>query len=55
LSESDRNLLDFSHREVLQMHGTEIIEISGNWEQRFEKAVAFIEKQIPLKKVVSVL
>ena len=43
LSEVDRNLLDLSHREVLREHGIDIVDIKGDWEQRFEKAVEIID------------
>ncbi len=43
LSEADRNLLDLSHREILQQHDIGFVEISGSWEQRFEKAAEHIE------------
>lgn len=44
LSEVERNLLDFSHRKVLKDHNIEIIEITGDWDERFEKAVEHINK-----------
>lgn len=43
LSESDRNLLDRSHRAILDQHGIAITEINGNWDHRFLKAVTAIE------------
>ncbi len=43
LSEGVRNLLDLSHRQVLRDHNIDIIEINGNWKQRFEKAVEQIK------------
>jgi HTH-type transcriptional repressor of NAD biosynthesis genes len=46
LSEVDRNLLDLSHRQVLTDHKIDIIEIKGNWGERFEKAVEQINKLI---------
>lgn len=46
LSEYDRNLLDLSHRQVLQQHNIEITEITGNWEQRFDKAVRIIKQKM---------
>jgi len=46
LSEAERNSLDLSHRQVLKDHNIEIIEVNGNWEQRFKKAVAQISKLI---------
>ncbi len=46
LSEADRNLLDLSHRQVLTDHNIDIIEIKGDWSERFEKAVEQIKKLI---------
>ncbi len=39
LSETDRNALDLSHRQVLNDHYIEITEIKGDWAARLEKAV----------------
>ena len=44
LNEAERNLVDLSHRKICKEFGLEIHEIKGNWEERFEKAVALIEK-----------
>lgn len=46
LSEAERNKLDHSHRQVLIDHNIEIIEISGNWNERFEKAIGQINQLI---------
>jgi HTH-type transcriptional regulator, transcriptional repressor of NAD biosynthesis genes len=46
LSEAERNLLDHSHRQVLKDHNIEIIEVKGDWNERFEKAVEQINKLI---------
>ncbi len=46
LSENDRNLLDISHRNILQQHNIDITEITGDWEQRFDKAVTTIKQII---------
>lgn len=46
LSEGERNLLDRSHRQVLLDHNIDIVEIKGDWDQRFEKAVEHINKLI---------
>ena len=51
LCETDRNLLDLSHREILKQHNIDFIEIKGNWEQRFEKAVEQIERIIKEKSM----
>lgn len=39
LSEDERNKLDFSHRQVVKEANLPVIEISGNWEERFQQAV----------------
>ena len=44
LSETDRNLLDASNRSILQENNIAFIEISGNWQQRFDKAVEHINR-----------
>ena len=46
LSESERNLLDSSHRNVLIDHNIDIIELKGDWNQRFNIAVEQINKLI---------
>ena len=46
LSELERNLLDLSHRQILADHNIKIVEITGNWEDRFQKAVEQINKQL---------
>ncbi len=46
LSKMDRDLLDRSHREVLTDHQIKLVEISGNWQSRFEQAVSEISKLI---------
>lgn len=46
LNESDRNLLDISHRQILTQHNIEIVEITGDWEQRFKQAVTIIKQTI---------
>jgi len=46
LSEAERNLLDLSHRQVLTDHKIDIIEIKGDWDERFEKAVEQVNKII---------
>jgi HTH-type transcriptional regulator, transcriptional repressor of NAD biosynthesis genes len=42
LGVNERNLLDRSHRQVLKDHHIEIIEITGGWDDRFNKAVEHI-------------
>lgn len=51
LSETDRNLLDTSHREILMQHKIDFAEITGNWEQRFEKAKEHIDRLVAMKKM----
>lgn len=46
LSEEERNLLDLSHRQVLKDHNIEFTEITGDWVERFVKAVEHINKLI---------
>lgn len=46
LSEVERNLLDLSHRQVLTEHQIKIVEIKGDWNDRFEKAVEQINKLV---------
>jgi len=46
LSEEDRNELDISHRKVLKKHNINYLEISGNWDERFEKSKFYIDKLI---------
>ena len=50
LSEIERNLLDLSHRQVLTENQIEIVEIRGDWNERFEKAVEQINKLITENK-----
>lgn len=44
LDEDQRNLLDLSHKKLLQEHQIEFIEISGDWNNRFKTAVQEIDK-----------
>jgi HTH-type transcriptional repressor of NAD biosynthesis genes len=46
LTETQRNLLDDSHRKVLLDYNIDIVEIRGDWNERFEKAVSHINKLI---------
>jgi HTH-type transcriptional repressor of NAD biosynthesis genes len=50
LSEAARNLLDRSHRQVLTEHTIDLVEIKGDWDERFEKAVAQINKLVARNK-----
>lgn len=50
LSESDRNLLDISHRQILKQYKIDFVEIFGDWEQRFDKATTTI-KRLPIIRV----
>lgn len=49
LSKMDRDLLDRSHREVLTDHQIKLVEISGNWQTRFEQAVLEVSQLIKSK------
>lgn len=46
LEEHDRNRLDIHHRKHLQKSNVDFIEISGNWQERFEKSVQLIDQLI---------
>jgi HTH-type transcriptional repressor of NAD biosynthesis genes len=46
LSLSERDKLDISHRTMLKKNNIAFAEITGNWEQRFEKSVGLISKLI---------
>lgn len=50
LNESDRNLLDISHRQILQQYNIDITEITGDWEQRFDKAVSKIKQKLEVNE-----
>jgi HTH-type transcriptional regulator, transcriptional repressor of NAD biosynthesis genes len=39
LSESDRNLLDKSHRQTLKENNISFVEIGGNWDARYQAAI----------------
>ena len=49
LNETDRNLLDNSHRKILAENKIDFIEIKGNWNERFKKAKEEISKLIEWK------
>ncbi|WP_262923037.1 AAA family ATPase [Hymenobacter cellulosilyticus] len=36
--------LDLSHRQTLHDHNVPTVELSGSWQQRFERAVALIQQ-----------
>jgi HTH-type transcriptional regulator, transcriptional repressor of NAD biosynthesis genes len=46
LSEDERNLLDLSHRKVLQNEQVSFVEITGHWEARFSTAIVHINQLI---------
>ncbi len=52
LSEYDRNRLDLLHRQILKEHSICFIEIDGDWESRFNKAVKNINELIESKKAI---
>ena len=43
LSKNERDLLDVSHRQILTDHNINFVEINGNWEERFERALKEID------------
>ena len=43
LNEDDRNRLDHSHRLILKEHRIDLIEIRGDWETRFARAIFEID------------
>jgi len=49
LNKRDRDLLDQCHREVLTGHHINFVEISGDWQSRFEQAVSEVSKLIANK------
>ncbi|GAB5526094.1 MAG: multifunctional transcriptional regulator/nicotinamide-nucleotide adenylyltransferase/ribosylnicotinamide kinase NadR [Roseivirga sp.] len=46
LSETERNKLDASHRQVLKDHHIHFIEIDGDWQERFDKSLLQIKMLI---------
>jgi HTH-type transcriptional repressor of NAD biosynthesis genes len=46
IDEAARNELDGSHRQVLEKYGIQYEVISGDWEERFEQAVALINRLV---------
>ncbi|MEO8146786.1 MAG: AAA family ATPase [Bacteroidia bacterium] len=51
LSETERNLLDISHRQILADHKIDIVEITGDWHDRFEKSIKYIDEFIKQKSL----
>lgn len=49
LSEAERDLLDQSHRQVLKQYDIAYEEITGDWEARFQQAVALITQLLQHK------
>jgi HTH-type transcriptional repressor of NAD biosynthesis genes len=49
LSKVDRDLLDQCHRDILTDHQVKLVEISGTWQNRFERAVLEVSKLITNK------
>ena len=43
LSRPDRDRLDACHRATLARHGVPFVEITGNWEHKFEKAKEWVK------------
>jgi len=50
LDERERNQLDLSHRKVLADHSITVREITGNWQERFEQALAYIDRLLTMLK-----
>ncbi|NDV93930.1 cytidyltransferase [Dysgonomonas sp. 521] len=50
MDEESRNRLDASHREILREHAIPYIEIAGDWDERFGKAVEEIDRLIENRK-----
>ena len=50
LNKNARDLLDTFHRQILKEYNINLVEIRGNWEQRFEKAVIIIKEMIEKKQ-----
>ncbi len=48
LSKENRDLLDRSHRNILEEYQIKYVEIKGNWEQRFDKAIEEIKRLLSL-------
>jgi HTH-type transcriptional repressor of NAD biosynthesis genes len=49
LSREERDRLDGFHRQVLREANINLVEITGNWEERFQLAIAQIKKLITLQ------
>lgn len=49
LSKAERNLLDLSHRRTLDKYQVCYEEITGDWEERFEKSVVLVEQLLQRK------
>ena len=50
LDESNRDLLDLSHRSILREKNIKFVEIEGDWEQRFDKAVSEIKQKLEVNE-----
>jgi HTH-type transcriptional regulator, transcriptional repressor of NAD biosynthesis genes len=53
LNEKERDILDQFHRQTLTTHNIGFVEISGNWQNRFEQAIAEISKLIEKQTTIS--
>lgn len=51
LSREERDRLDSFHRQVLKEANINLVEITGNWEERFQLAIAQIKKLITLQYI----
>lgn len=54
LDEEQRNLLDYSHRQVLAENKITAVEIGGSRDERFRKAVELIEQHIKKQNLIQV-
>jgi HTH-type transcriptional repressor of NAD biosynthesis genes len=52
LDETERNLLDLSHRQLLKEHGICMAEITGDWQERFDKSVDCIHELLELNRII---
>jgi len=51
LSKEERDRLDGFHRQVLQKANINLVEIKGNWDERFQLAIAHIKKLVTLQYI----
>lgn len=51
LYKEQRNLLDSSHRQTFETHNISVVEIGGNWQERFSQSVKHIDALIASLKI----